>query len=374
MRRIEDRWFQLRDALLSDRRFQRWAAAFPLTRLVARRRALQAFDLCAGFVYSQILHACVRLGVLERLKEGPCTVDALASQIGLSCDSTKRLLRAAQAIGLVAQRRPQGTAERFGLGAAGAAFLANPGALRMIEHHELFYRDLADPVTLLRNPDIPTELSRYWAYATADKPADLKAGDVDGYTALMAASQTLVCEEILDAYDFSRHRCLLDVGGGNGTFLAAVGARVSKLELILFDLPAVAAHARERFDTLGMSGRAKAIGGDFRQDPLPLGADVISFVRVLHDHDDATVDLLLRKANAALAPGGVVVVAEPMSDTPGAARVADAYFGFYLAAMKSGRPRSPEQLSVMLRRNGFCDVRKIPTHMPMQTSVLSARI
>ena len=60
-RTLGDRWFGVRDFLLSSRRFQRFAAAFPLTRPIARRRAAALFDLCAGFVYSQVLVACVRL-------------------------------------------------------------------------------------------------------------------------------------------------------------------------------------------------------------------------------------------------------------------------------------------------------------------------
>ena len=34
-------------------------------------------------------------------------------------------------------------------------------------------------------------------------------------------SQPLVADEVLDAYDLHGHRCLLDVGGGQGRFLLA---------------------------------------------------------------------------------------------------------------------------------------------------------
>ena len=55
------RW---RERLLTSPAFQRWAEANLLTRWIARRRATQVFDLMAGFVYSQVLLACVRLGLL----------------------------------------------------------------------------------------------------------------------------------------------------------------------------------------------------------------------------------------------------------------------------------------------------------------------
>ncbi|MGZ6036711.1 MAG: hypothetical protein ACXWLG_14775, partial [Myxococcaceae bacterium] len=54
---LADRWFRLRNRILSSPRFQRWAAEFPLFRWIARRRTLALFDLCAGFVYSQVLQA-----------------------------------------------------------------------------------------------------------------------------------------------------------------------------------------------------------------------------------------------------------------------------------------------------------------------------
>ena len=58
----------------------------------------------------------------------------------------------------------------------------------------------------------------------------------------MTASQPLVADEILDAYPLSRHRCLLDVGGGEGAFVTRAAERTPALRCILFDLPAVADH------------------------------------------------------------------------------------------------------------------------------------
>jgi demethylspheroidene O-methyltransferase len=107
------------------------------------------------------------------------------------------------------------------------------------------------------------------------------------------------------------------------------------------------------------------------RDSLPTGADAISLVRVLHDHDDAFVMTLLRAVRAALPPGGTVLVAEPLAGTPGAERMGDAYFGFYLLAMGQGRPRSAETLSGMLTQAGFSNVRTHRTSTPLITGLLS---
>jgi demethylspheroidene O-methyltransferase len=190
----------------------------------------------------------------------------------------------------------------------------------------------------------------------------------------MAASQPLISAEVLDAYDFGRHRCLLDVGGGDGSFLAAVAARVPTLRLKLFDLPAVADRARARFEAGGLAARATAVGGDFRTDPLPAGADIVSLVRIIHDHDDATVRALLHAVRECLPPGGKLLVAEPMARTPGAETVGDAYFGFYLLAMGRGRPRTFGEIADLLREAGFEAIRAVPTRTPMITSLLVGRV
>jgi demethylspheroidene O-methyltransferase len=366
-----DRARDLRDRLVADPGFRRWAARFPLTRPVARRRARALFDLCAGFVYSQVLAACVRLRVFELLRDGPLTAAAVAARADLPFDAAGRLLGAAAALGLVSRR----SGGRYGLGPLGAAMVGNPGLAAMVEHHALLYADLRDPVALLRGEGRgETGLARYWPYAgDGAGAAGLGAAAVAGYSALMAASQPLVAEEVLGAYDLRRHRRLLDVGGGEGVFLCAAGAAAPDLRLVLFDLPAVAERAAARLAAAGLAGRASAVGGDFLLDPLPGGADVVSLVRVLHDHDDGGALAVLRAARRALPPGGTLLLAEPMSGTPGAEPVGEAYFGFYLLAMGRGRPRTPGETGALLRAAGFDGVRARPTRTPLLTSVLTAR-
>jgi demethylspheroidene O-methyltransferase len=301
----------LRNRLLASPGFQRWAAAFPLTRPVARRHTRELFDLVAGFVYSQVLAACVALDLFEDLRrEEELHTAALAERHGLPAERLRVLLRAAVSVRLL-ERAGE---ERWTLGPRGAALLGNPGVVAMIEHHALLYQDLADPLALLRG-DAATRLAAYWGYAGAEAPAALESGRVSAYSELMASSQQLVAGEILAAYPLQRHRRLLDVGGGLGAFTAAVAARIPDLELAMFDLPAVAEQARARLAAAGLAARIQAHGGDFFRDVLPAGADVITLVRIVHDHDDPNVRVLLRAVHQALPEGGRLLLAEPMAET-----------------------------------------------------------
>ncbi len=367
-----ERWWLLRDRLLASPRFRHGAAAFVLTRPLARRRARELFDLVAGFVYSQVLLACVRLRLFDTLAEAPQTAAALAVRHGLGEDAMLRLLEAAASLRLL-QRRGGG---RWGLGDLGAPMAGNEAIAAMVEHHAALYADLRDPLALLR-ADPATQrregaLARYWPYATCESPGSLSAPSVAAYSTLMSASQPLVADEILGAYRVAQHRCLLDVGGGEGLFLVRAAERAPDLRLMLFDLPAVAERAERRLAQAGLANRASTHGGDFRTTPLPRGADLITLVRVVHDHDDATALALLRAAFDALPTGGVLLLAEPMADTAGAEPMGGAYFGLYLLAMGRGQPRTAARLGELLHEAGFAQVRPLRTHLPLQTRILRA--
>ncbi len=411
-------WSSLRDRLLASPGFHRFVAAVPGLRWVAQRQSRRLFDLVAGFTYSQVLLACVKLKVLETLAVGPLTVEELSAKTGLSARSMDTLLRAAVSLDLLEWRdAPAGRVGvgdtnapdlRIGLGMLGAVVAANPAIQALVHHHEEVYKDLADPVGLLQDPDQRTRLRDYWAYAhdgvfattgTRKRGAEsdvataapqsvtnegrtaayapqsrmLTADQVAEYSELMAASQPLVAEQVLAAYDFSKHRCLLDVGGGQGAFLSAVAQTHPDLRLMLFDLPAVAQRARQSFAARGLSGRVTCHGGSFFDDPLPTGADVVSLVRVLYDHSDERVALILKGVRRALAAqGGTLLLAEPMSGTPGAEAMGDAYFGLYLLAMGKGRARTPAELAALLSAAGFTQIQSIRTRLPLQTGLIRA--
>lgn len=354
-----------RDGLVANPKFQRWALKNPITRPLARRGARAGLDLAAGFVYSQVLVACAQLKLFDILRDGPLSLGALATKLALSEPAARRLLEAAASLGL-AERR----GGAYGLGLLGAAFAGNRAALAIVEHQPLLYADLADPVALLRQ-EKRGRLADYWPYSDGEAPESLSAQQVGPYSAFMAATQPMVAQEALDSYDISRHRRLLDIGGGEGVFLAAAGARAPHLQLALFDLPAVAARAKERLEEAGLLSRADIHGGDFLNDPLPEGADVATLIRIVHDHDDASALKLLRNVRKALAPGATLLIIEGMSGVKGAEPL-DAYYGFYTLAMGRGEPRRVEEIKALLREAKFGKCRLLRNALPALASILVA--
>jgi demethylspheroidene O-methyltransferase len=363
-----DRVYAWRDRMCGSARFQQWVATFPLTRRTARRHARNAFDLCAGFVYSQILASCNELKLLELLLERPRTATELAGLCSVPLAAMETLLSAAAALDLV-NRRARG---RWGLGTVGAGIATSPGLSEMIRHHAHFYADLRDPVALLRGHAKSTELAAYWAYAKSTAPHELNQSNVSDYSILMAQSQGMIARDVIEAYPLAQHHHLLDVGGGKGAFAMAVAEAVPAITLSIFDLPAVAALAAPAISARGLEKRVQVHSGDFFRDLLPRGADVVSLVRILHDHDDDAAVKLLRNIREALPAGGKLLVAEPMAGTPGGEVMGDAYFGLYLLAMGSGRPRTPDEISSMLKTAGFADARTLKTARPMLVRAIVA--
>ena len=365
---VVDRW------MTSDALY-RWSVANPLTRWVVRSRARKVFDLMAGFVYSQVLLACVRLRILETVAERPRTLEELAQATQLPVAGLQRLLQSALALQLL-ETRSRG---RYGLGPLGAPVAGHAGIRAMVEHHAVLYQDMQDPVAMLGAQGNAGEMAQYWPYALDDAEKAAAAADAlqaekyARYSNLMSASQPFVVDEILASYRFDAHARVLDVGGGQGTFLSRLAKHAPHLDLTLFDLPEVATLARANFARQGLTERSSAVPGSFLKDALPQGADLVTLIRVAHDHPDADVRTVLAAIYAALPVGGTLLLAEPMAQEPGDAPLGDAYFHFYLLAMGAGRLRSASELMAMMGEAGFTHVEVVPNAMPLQTQILLGR-
>jgi demethylspheroidene O-methyltransferase len=360
------RWSGWLNRLIASPGFQSRASRWPIARRVARRDGAALFDIVQGFVKAQALSALVELNLLHRLLNGPERVQVLARFCDLPEDRMRILLQAGAAMGLLRRKR----GDRYGLSRQGAALTGVPGLEAMIRHHGAFYRDMENPVALLRG-DTETELAQFWPYVFG------AAGAVDPevtatYSDLMAQSQRLVAQDTLAQVSLKGARCLMDVGGGTGVFLTSAGMAAPDTDLMLFDLPMVVQGAQARFAEAGLAGRTAIHPGSFRDDPLPEGADVISLVRVLYDHADETVAALLRTVYEALPPGGRLIVSEPMSGGTRPDPQTDVYFAFYTLAMQTGRTRSQAEIMDLCRTAGFSGLRAEPVRRSYITSVVTA--
>ena len=370
-----ERWAAQVDDWMTRPALHQWALRSPITRWLVRRRSAQLFELMAGFVHSQVLLGCVRLRLLETVRDHPRTLTELAKLTQLPAPGLQRLLESAVSMRLLDHR----CGGRYGLGALGAPVATHAGIRDMVEHNATLYEDLRDPLALLRDPDA-AHMHRYWPYT--DHQSGKQAGQPQPpapeaqfarYSALMATSQRFVIEELLATYPFAQHQRVLDVGGGMGGWVTALAQRHTHLQLQLFDLPPVAVLAQAQVERAGLAARITTHGGSFTTDALPHGADLATLVRVAHDHDDATVLTVLRAIHDALPLGGALLLAEPMAQTDGQPSSTDPYYHFYLMAMGSGQLRTPQALNALMAAAGFTHIELVPNPMPLHAQLLVGR-
>ena len=355
-----------RNRLVASRGFQSWASRFFLTRGVARREGEALFDLVSGFAQSQALYALVELRVLHHVLEDSATAEDLAVRLSVPVDRMRVLLKAGVSMNLLTLKRG-----RYVTAQRGAALLGVPGLEAMIAHHDVLYRDLADPIAFFRG-ETDTELAGFWPYVFGAGGA-VDPEVTDRYSNLMADSQGLVAEETLRTISLKNVQHLMDVGGGSGAFLTHVAQKAPALKLSLFDLPLVAPTAKARFERSGIADRVHIVGGSFRDDPLPQGADAISLIRVLYDHSDDTVRGLLAAVYQALPSHGRLIVSEPMSGGDVPNRPGDVYFAMYCMAMRTGRARSAAEIATLMAEVGFINIKIPATSRSFVTSVVESR-
>lgn len=357
-----------RNRKIASAGFRNWIMRIPGLRSIANRKAAALFRLTAGFVFTQVLTTCVRLGVFEQLVKGARSAEQLALASGIPAEKMQLLLEQAERLALVTQVGPGS----WMLDDAGAVVAADRGITEMVLHHELLYRDLGAPEELLKNPEKETHLKSFWAYARGRHTLELDENTAQKYSRLMHSSQSMLSDCILDAHDFGRYGSILDVGGGDGSFLTACAARHPGLRLHLFDLPVVAEMARESLSANGLGNRASVHGGDFVSSPIPDVADCVCLVRILCDHDDERVQEILKNLHASLRPGTRLMIAEAMSGPSEGARLAAVYFSFYFLAMGSGRCRSDAEIRDLLTKSGFSSPRTVNTNNPLLATLVIA--
>jgi demethylspheroidene O-methyltransferase len=348
-------WYNQKNKLIKNIRVQDFFARFPITSRVARKEGEAIFQLMTGFVDTQILFTFVKSGALRHLEAGSLSIEELSDKIGINIKSTEILCRAGYALGFVRLK-----SKKIFLARRGALILSLPGMMELIDHHSILYEDLLDPISFFRG-EKETKLSQFWPYVFG-KAKSLDSADVSRYSDLMSKSQFMVARDTIASIKVSKGTKWLDVGGGSGAFAKELLNKHPSVKISVFDIPGSSADSEPH----------KFIPGSFFTDQIPVGFDTVSCVRVLYDHDDQTVSDLLLKIHSSLPTGGRIVISEPMLGELSPNKWGDTYFATYTYAMKTGKTRSPSQVSELLEKIGFSKIKIFPSRRPFVTTVIEA--
>jgi len=182
-----------------------------------------------------------------------------------------------------------------------------------------------------------------------------------------------VAEPLIREINPGGFRCVLDVGGGSGTWTLAWLNAEPAARAILFDLPAVIPMARDRLTACGVADRVELVPGDFYADPLPRGADLVWLSAIIHQNSPDENRALYRRVAEALEPGGRVLIRDTVMDESRTAPLAGALFAVnMLVATPGGGTYTLSEICDDLQSAGFEDVQLIRRDEGMH-AVVSAR-
>ncbi|HEX6873506.1 MAG TPA: methyltransferase, partial [Micromonosporaceae bacterium] len=167
--------------------------------------------------------------------------------------------------------------------------------------------------------------------------------------------------QILDRYDFSGVRHVIDIGGGDGTNAVELARRYPDLEVTVFDQASVTAFADRKLADPDLRRRVHFHPGDLFADPLPAGADCILFFHIFEIWSLERNTELLRKCHAALPDGGVCLVYNFMSNDEGTGQISPALVSPYFLTLASGEGMAyaPNDVERALLDAGFSRVERV---------------
>jgi acetylserotonin N-methyltransferase len=299
------------------------------------------------------MFAAVSLGIFDRLHQGPASAEVLAQELALHTGALERLLNGCAALGLIQKENGryanQPVAEHY-LCSGSPDTLS--GYIRYSDR-ALFpmWSNLADAVR---------EGTPRWKQTMGVEGA-IFSGFYRDEAAMrdflrgMHGFGMLTSPAVVAAFDLSRFRRMVDLGGGTGHLAIAACRRYPQLHAVVFDLPRVTAMARETIAQTGVADRIVTHDGDFFSDELP-AADLYSAGRILHDWDDEKVALLLRAAIQRLPHGGALLVAEKLLNEDGVGPLAANMQSLNMLVVTEGRERRLGEYARLLTDAGFADV------------------
>jgi O-methyltransferase domain/Dimerisation domain len=263
-----------------------------------------------GIIAAQAIHAAVQFNLPDLLASGPKSSAELAANCGAHAPTLERLLRALTSIEMF-QRMPDGRYRNTPL--TDVLRADHPQSLRaegMFLPATFMWRPLGELAESVRTGETPFD--KVFAQGFFTYLAE-HSEDSAVFNRVMTQDIIWTTPALLKAYDFSRFKQIMDVGGGYGVLLSHILSATPKLEGVLFDQQQVVAGARD-FLKGDVAARTKIVSGSF-YDSVPEGSDAYLLRRIIHDWKDAEAVKILSNVRAAMKADGTLLLIEGLIDS-----------------------------------------------------------
>jgi len=310
-------------------------------------------DYIEAFRRSKAMFTAVRLGIFDHLEGQPLSAERLAAQLNANAAALDRLLSACVALGLLVR-----DGESYRNTASASRYLVTSSPHTFAGY--IVYSDESLFHLWSHLDDAVREGTNRWAqtFGSRDALFDYYYRDPQAtanFVRAMNGFGVLASERTVRAFDLSRFRHLVDLGGATGHLAIAACQAYPNLQASVVDLPRVEPFAQEQIAQSQVSDRVRFITADFFTDALPSG-DLYALGRILHDWDDTKIHALLAKIAAALPSGGGLLVAEALVNDDRSGPVYALMQDLNMLVCTDGRERTLAEYRRLLEAAGFSDV------------------
>ena len=307
---------------------------------------------------ARCIHLAAILDLAGHLKNGPKSIQDLAEATEMHSSSLYRLLRALASLGIFTEAEPEVFAQtelsnalRFDLpGSLGymAKWHGQEWLLKSWEHLEYSLRTGNPAVNHVYGTDI-------WTYFSRHPEQD------ELFNQTMTSFYENVNPLLAQPYDFSKFTTLVDIGGGQGTFLASILSHHPELHGILFDLPRVIESNHAKIKP-ALRDRLRLVGGSFFTT-VPEGGDAYMMKEILHDWTDEDCIRILANCRRAMKPESKLLLFEALIQPEGGSETK--LLDLLMLVGFSGRQRTAEEFASLFEASGFQLAQVIPTETSM---------
>jgi predicted O-methyltransferase YrrM len=328
---------------------------------------VQMLEFHNGLGMAHILSVIAEIGVADQVTDGPLEVEKLAERTGTNPDALYRVLRAVASKGVFTEVSPR----TFGL---------TPLATTLRSDVDNSMRDV---FRLQGQPCMQEAYAAIGHSVRTGEPAFEHVHDTTLFSYLnerpvlselfsraMGNAARQIQHPVIDAYDLSGVRRLIDIGGAHGHLVAAVLSRYLEMKGVVFDLPTVVAGAADVLTEAGVADRAEMVGGDYLR-AVPAQGDAYTISHVLHQLSDAEAVTVLANIRKVMDPVGRVLVIDPVipeGDLPHPGKFMD----ITMLMLTQGRDRTEPELAGLFEQAGLRHVETVALSAPSSVVVAMA--
>jgi hypothetical protein len=304
-------------------------------------RPEEILQLAQCFMESKVLHAAADLDLFTQLSGTPLSAQEAADKIGGDARALAVLLDAASSLGLLVKREGTYQCDNPQL-VSGSPDSILPMILHM-SHLWSRWSRLADIAKGIPAPEF--DFTR-------------NASELKAFIGAMHSIGAPLAKRIVESIAPGQSRTLLDVGGGSGTYTIAFLRAVPEMRATIFDLPDVIEMARERLSLEGLLERATLIPGNYYEDELPGGNDLVLISAIIHSNSLGENLDLYKKSYRSLIAGGRILIRDHVMDRDRVHPKDGAIFAInMLVGTSGGGTYTYEEIEAGLSEAGFRKIR-----------------